>query len=68
MNDDSADSGTIVVQGAEAARLPHADRLPAAGQEDSRVSGTMVRMYYPKTNEVQEKNLGKENKAAWSSS
>jgi outer membrane lipoprotein-sorting protein len=62
MNDDSTDSGTVVVR----VPKPHDYHMLIDFQQPDKkaveVSGTMVRMYYPKTNEVQEKNLGKENK------
>lgn len=62
INEDTVDTGTVVVR----APKPHDYHMLIEFQQPDRktvgISGTVVQIYYPKTNEVQEKNLGKEHK------
>lgn len=62
MNIDETDSGTAVVR----APKPHDYHMLIDFQQPDKktveLSGTTVRIFYPKSNEVQEKNLGKEHK------
>lgn len=61
-NEDTTDSGTILVR----VPKPHDYHMLIDFQQPDKktveLAGTTVRIYYPKSNEVQEKNLGKENK------
>ena len=60
--DDTTDSGTILVR----VPKPHDYHMLIDFQQPDKktveLAGTTVRIYYPKSNEVQVKNLGKENK------
>jgi outer membrane lipoprotein-sorting protein len=62
INEDTVDTGTVVVR----VPKPHDYHMLIDFQQPDKktveVSGTLVRIYYPKAKEVQEKNLGKENR------
>jgi len=63
INEDTTDSGTIVVKVPKPHDLHMLVDLQQPDKKSVAVNGTLVEMYYPKANEVQIKNLGKGHKA-----
>jgi outer membrane lipoprotein-sorting protein len=63
INEDTADSGTIVVKVPKPHDFHMLVDLQQPDKKSVAVNGTVVEMYYPKANEVQVKNLGKGHKA-----